>query len=212
MSIQTPRFLDNLERRYYKLGIENLGLILVIMQAFGFLAFQISPEAANKFALFPSMLLKGEIWRAITFIALPLSTGFWIIIVLFFLYSIMQIMEQTWGPFKTTLYFFQGLLLSVVYSVVTGYPVTTFMPLEMSLFFAVAALYPTTEVLLFFFIPVPLWILAAFQAVVIIYIMIMSDWLQRGYYTVVYLNYFLFFGLHHYQQLRYWLRRRNWRG
>lgn len=212
MSIQTPRFIDNLERRYYKLGIENLGLILVIMQAFGFLAFQISPEAGYKFALIPQLLLKGEIWRAITFVALPLSTGFWIIIVLFFLYSIMQIIEQTWGPFKTTLYFFLGLLLSVGYSVATGYPVTTFMPLEMSLFFAVAALYPTTEVLLFFFIPVPMWILAAFQAVIIVYIMIMSDWYTRGYYAVVYLNYFLFFGIHHYQQVQYWLRRRNWRG
>ncbi|MBN8220396.1 MAG: hypothetical protein J0L53_05705 [Spirochaetes bacterium] len=212
MSIQTPRFIDNLERRYYKLGIENLGLILVVMQAFGFLAFQISPEAAYKFALIPQLLLKGEIWRAVTFIALPLSTGFWIIIVLFFLYSIMQIIEQTWGPFKTTLYFFLGLLLSVAYSVLTGYPITTFMPLEMSLFFAVAALYPTTEVLLFFFIPVPMWILAAFQAVIIVYIMLMSDWYTRGYYAVVYLNYFLFFGLHHYQQVNYWLRRRNWRG
>ncbi|MBX3720655.1 MAG: hypothetical protein KF713_02345 [Turneriella sp.] len=212
MSIQTPRFIDNLERRYYKLGIENLGLILVVMQAFGFLAFQISPEAAYKFALIPQLLLKGEIWRAVTFIALPLSTGFWIIIVLFFLYSIMQIIEQTWGPFKTTLYFFLGLLLSVAYSVLTGYPITTFMPLEMSLFFAVAALYPTTEVLLFFFLPVPMWILAAFQAVIIVYIMLMSDWYTRGYYAVVYLNYFLFFGLHHYQQVNYWLRRRNWRG
>lgn len=212
MSIQTPRFIDNLERRYYKLGIENLGLILVVMQAFGFLAFQISPEAAYKFALIPQLLLKGEIWRAVTFIALPLSNGFWIIIVLFFLYSIMQIIEQTWGPFKTTLYFVLGLLLSVAYSVATGYPITTFMPLEMSLFFAVAALYPTTEVLLFFFIPVPMWILAAFQAVVTVYIMLMSDWYTRGYYAVVYLNYFLFFGLHHYQQLHYWLRRRNWRG
>jgi len=143
---------------------------------------------------------------------IPLSTGFWIIIVLFFLYSIMQIIEQTWGPFKTTLYFFLGLLLSVAYSVLTGYPITTFMPLEMSLFFAVAALYPTTEVLLFFFIPVPMWILAAFQAVIIVYIMLMSDWYTRGYYAVVYLNYFLFFGLHHYQQVNYWLRRRNWRG
>ncbi len=212
MSIQTPRFIDNLERRYYKLGIENLGLILVVMQAFGFLAFQIAPQTAYKFALIPQLLLKGEIWRAVTFIALPLSTGFWIIIVLFFLYSIMQIIEQTWGPFKTTLYFFMGLLLSVAYSIITGYPITTFMPLEMSLFFAVAALYPTTEVLLFFFIPVPMWILAAFQAAVTLYIMIMSDWYTRGYYAVVYLNYFLFFGVHHYQQVQYWLRRRNWRG
>ncbi|HRP68018.1 MAG TPA: hypothetical protein PLY93_00600 [Turneriella sp.] len=212
MSIQTPQFIDRLERKYYKLGIENLGLILVIMQAFGFLAFQISPDAGMKFALIPQLLLAGEIWRAITFIALPLSTGFWIIIVLFFLYWIMQIIEQAWGPFKTTLYFLMGLIFSIIYSIATGYPITTFMPLEMSLFFAVAALYPTTQVLLFFIIPVPLWILAAFQAVLVIIIMLSSDWLTRGYYAVVYLNYFLFFGLHHYKQLQQRMRRNTWRG
>jgi len=211
MSIQTPRFIDSLERRFHKFGIENLGLILVVMQAFGFLAYQISPAAKAKFMLNPELLLKGEVWRAITFIALPLSHDFWIIIVLFFIYSIMQIIEQTWGPFKTTLYFLVGLGLSVVYSIATDLTIDTFMPLEMSLFFAVAALYPTTEVLLFFFIPVPMWILAAFQALIVIYLLISSDWVQRGYYTVVYMNYFLFFGLHHLGQLKTWLRRRQWR-
>lgn len=211
MSIQTPRFIDNLERRYHKLGIENLGLILVVMQAFGFFAYQISPLAKLKFMLIPELVLRGEIWRIITFVALPLSHDFWIIIVLFFLYSIMQIMEQSWGPFKTTLYFFLGLLLSVTYSLITGLAIDTFMPLEMSLFFAVAALYPTTEVLLFFFIPVPMWILAAFQALIVIYLIIISDWVQRGYYAVVYMNYFMFFGLEHYTQVKTWWRRRQWR-
>ncbi|AFM11719.1 hypothetical protein [Turneriella parva] len=212
MSIQTPRFIDNLERKYYRFGIENLGLILVVMQAFGFFAYQISPLAKMKFMLIPELVMRGEIWRVITFIALPLSNDFWIIIVLFFIYSIMQIMEQAWGPFKTTLYFLIGLIMSVGYSLATGLAIDTFMPLEMSLFFAVAALYPRNEVLLFFFIPVPLWILAVFQALIIVYLMLVSNWIQRGYYAVVYLNYFLFFGLHHYGQYRAWSRRRNWQG
>jgi hypothetical protein len=41
--------------------------------------------------------------------------------------------------------------------------------------------------------------------------MIISDWIQRGYYLVVYMNYFLFFGTEHLYQLKTWLRRRNWR-
>jgi hypothetical protein len=212
MSIQTPRFIDNLERRYFRFGIENLGLILVVMQAFGFFAYQLSPIAKMKFMLIPELLLRGEIWRAVTFIALPLSNDFWIIIILFFIYSIMQIMEQAWGPFKTTLYFLIGLILSVGYSIATGLAIDTFMPLEMSLFFAVAALYPRNEVLLFFFIPVPLWVLAVFQALIIMYLMIVSNWIQRGYYAVVLMNYFLFFGLHHYGQIKNWWRRRNWQG
>jgi len=212
MSIQTPRFIDNLERKYYRFGIENLGLILVVMQAFGFFAYQISPLAKMKFMLIPDLVMRGEIWRVITFIALPLSDSFLIIIVLFFIYSIMQIMEQAWGPFKTTLYFLIGLIMSVGYALLTGLTIATFMPLEMSLFFAVAALYPRNEVLLFFFIPVPLWVLAVFQALIIAYLMLVSSWIERGYYAVVYLNYFLFFGLHHYGQYKAWARRRNWQG
>lgn len=211
MSIQTPRFIDTLERRFHKFGIENLGLILVVMQAFGFLAYQISPAAKLKFMFIPELFLKGELWRAFTFIALPLSNDFWIIIVLFFIYSIMQIIEQAWGPFKTTLYFLIGLVLSVLYSLATGLYIDTFMPLQMSLFFAVAALYPTTQVYLIFVIPVPMWTLAVFQLLIVAYLLFISDWVQRGYYAVVYLNYFVFFGLHHWGQIQTWWRRRQWR-
>lgn len=212
MSIQTPRFIDNLERKYYRFGIENLGLILVVMQAFGFFAYQISPLAKMKFMLIPELVMRGEIWRVITFIALPLSDNFLIVIVLLFIYSIMQILERAWGPFKTTLYFLVGLIMSVIYSLATGLSIDTFMPLEMSLLFAVAALYPREEVLLFFFMPIPIWVLGALQALFIVYLMLVSNWIQRGYYAVVYLNYFLFFGLHHYGQYRAWSRRRNWQG
>ncbi|MCX7633166.1 MAG: hypothetical protein N2Z22_07535 [Turneriella sp.] len=212
MSIQTPQFIDTLERRYHRWGIENLGLFLVVMQAFGFLAYQISPAAREKFMLAPELLLRGELWRAFTFVALPLSHDFWIVVVLFFLYYIMRLLEETWGAFKTTLYFLIGLVLSVAYSLLTGLIVDSFMPLEMSLFFAVAALYPTAEILLFFVIPVPMWVLALLQAVLLVYLVATSGWLARGYYAVVYLNYFIFFGKHHFNQIQSWLRRRRWPG
>ena len=48
-------------------------------------------------------------------------------------------------------------------------------------------------------------------ALIVIYLMIISDWIQRGYYLVVYMNYFLFFGTEHLYQIKTWLRRRNWR-
>lgn len=211
MSIQTPRFIDNLERRFHKLGIENLGLMLVILQAFGFLAINSAPMVMLKFVFIPELFLHGEVWRAFTFVALPPTADFWIIFALFFLYWVMQILEQTWGPFKTTLYLFTGLALSLAYSLITGYPLVTFMFIQFTLVFAIATHHPEEEIHLMGLIPIRLWMLGIFYFFLMAYYFLVGGWLQRGYILVALSNYFLFFGTEHLYQIKTWMRRRNWR-
>lgn len=210
MSIQTPRFIDQLERKYFRFGVENLGIYLVILQAFGFLAVSMQPMVVYKFILIPDLLLKGEIWRAFTFIALPLSLQFWIIFALFFLYMVMQTLEQAWGAFKTTLYVLTGLVFTVVYSVATGMPVVSFMHMQLSLLFAVAAMYPDMEIYFFGIIPIRMWMLGLFYVGITALEFVSSSPLMRGYYLVVFSNYFIFFGKHHLEQLRQLRRRKGW--
>jgi len=211
MSIQTSPFIDRLEKKYPWFAIENLGLFLVILQAFGFVAVHISYDAIYKFALIPSELMRGELWRLFTFIALPLSTRLWIILLLFFLYQMMQLFEQLAGSFKTTLYFSIGLVMTILYSVTTGFVVTTFMPLEMTLIFAVAALYPEMELMLFFMIPVRIMWIALFGAALLLFTFIFSPWAERGFLFMTYLNYLIFFGPGHFEQLKRWRARRDWK-
>ncbi|MFO1524531.1 MAG: hypothetical protein U1F16_01020 [Turneriella sp.] len=212
MSIQTPRFIDNLERRYHRFGIENLGMMLVILQGVGFLALNLAPQVAKKFVFNPDLFLRGEIWRAITFIAMPTSLGIWIVLALFFLYWVMQILEQTWGPFKTTLYLLVGLTLSLMYSIATGFTLETFLYIEYTLAFAVAINYPHEEMHIWGILPVRLWMLGLLYLIMVIYDFAMGGWLLRGYILTVFGSYFIFFGQHHFQELRNYLRRRNWRG
>lgn len=211
MSIQTPRFLDNLERRYHRFGIENLGMYLVILQAFGFLAISAAPMVAYKFVFLPELFLRGEVWRMFTFVALPPTIDFWIIFALFFLYWIMQVLEQILGTFKTTLYLFLSLAISLIYSLATSYPLATFMFTEFTLVFAVVLHAPEEEIHLFGILPVKMWMLGVFNLFLVIYYFVLFSWLGRGFILATFANYFLFFGVHHYRQITGALRRRNWR-
>jgi len=210
MSIQTPRFIDQLERKYHRFGIENLGIYLVVIQAFGFLAISMQPMVAYKFILLPDLLLKGEAWRIFTFLAMPLAFKFWIVFALLFLYMVMQALEQTWGSFKITLYVFLGWLFSVAYSVATGMPIVSFMHMQMSLLFAIATVFPEMEIYLFGLIPIRMWMLGLFYVIVTIMEFVAAPPLMRGYYAVVFANYFIFFGVHHLEQIRRLTRRRGW--
>jgi len=187
-------------------------MMLVILQGVGFLALKFAPLVILKFVFIPELFLRGEVWRALTFIALPPTVDIWIVFALMFLYWIMQILEQTWGPFKTTLYLFSGLILSLAYSFATGYPLTTFLYIEFSLVFAVAINYPQEEIHLMGIIPLRIWMLGLFYLLIVIYDFAMGGWLLRGYILTVFGSYFIFFGQHHFQELRNYLRRRNWRG
>lgn len=211
MSIQTPRFIDNLERRYHRFGIENLGFILVILQGCGFLAIQMQPKVFLKFIFIPDLFLQGEVWRLFTFLAMPLTNSILIIIALLFLYGIMQTLEQEWGSFKVTLYLLIGVVSSVAYSLITGFPITSIMYLEFTLVFAVAVMHPNQEMYLWGILPMRIWMLGAFFAFLLALDFVEGNIWKRGYILTVLSNYLLFFTKHHYEQIRIWRRHKHWR-
>lgn len=109
----------------------------------------------------PAAFCHGQIWRLVTFVFVPNSSGMlWLAISLYFYYFIGSTLEQAWGPGRFTIYYLTGMaltcLFSLVYYWITGFPVpvTSGYYLNMSLFFAFATLWPDQMVLLFFFIPV----------------------------------------------------------
>ena len=107
-------------------------------------------------------LLHGEVWRIVTYIFYPSSSSpFWLLISLYFYYWIGSTLERQWGTAKFNLYYFSGMLLTVLgavlASLVTGnYYITvagtTYV--NLSMFFAFAMLFPDTTVLFMFFLPV----------------------------------------------------------
>lgn len=105
-------------------------------------------------------VLHGEIWRLITFIFYPTNSGlFFLVVSLYFYYFIGTTLEREWGTAKFNLYYLSGVILTLVSTIVasllSGYNLTVAGTsyINMSMFLAFAMLYPDTQVLLFFIIP-----------------------------------------------------------
>ena len=148
-------------------------------------------------------VLHGQVWRIITFIFIPQSSGLWLLLFLYFYYFIGSTLEREWGPGRFTIYYLMGMLLTVIYGFVTYFVTgrSYFMTsnyINLSMFFAFATLFPDNRVLVFYIIPIKIKWLALADALYFVYA-IFSD-LGRGMGMmsflplVAILNYFLFCG------------------
>jgi len=62
----------------------------------------------------PSLVMKGQIWRLVTFVFVPFVGSFWIIFVLYIFYVFGTALERYWGSFRFNLYYFIGVLAAIV--------------------------------------------------------------------------------------------------
>ena len=159
-------------------------------------------------------IMHGQVWRLITFVFIPPASGvLFIVFALYFYYLIGTTLENSWGSFAFNVYYFIGVLGCIIGAAITGYGTNTF--LNLSLFFAFAAMYPEFQVLLFFIIPIKLKWLAYLDAAIYLYYFIMGSWSIRIQILFSLANFFLFFGKQLYQrlgqQIRYLKNRKQWR-
>ena len=77
-----PAWISKLEKKIGWLQIPQLGLILICLQIIGFILILRRPEMAQILYLDHAAILKWEIWRLFTFIAIPLTSDF---LMLFFM-------------------------------------------------------------------------------------------------------------------------------
>jgi len=145
----------------------------------------------------PGLILRGQIWRLVTWVFLPLNDGFiFTALMLYFYYFIGNSLEREWGTSKFTVFYIFGVVLNIVYGFVmwfllkgsisslyqNEYLVNSFLNdywfrymwlspnyLNLSMFFAFAALFPDHRVLLFFFIPIKMKWLALINACFFLY-------------------------------------------
>lgn len=174
-------WISRLERRFGRFAIPNLMYVIIILYAVGFLLNILNPYFYIQYlSLNASEILHGQIWRIVTFLIQPPSdNAIFLLIALYFYYMIGNALEQTWGSFRFNLYFFTGVLFHVIAAFLiylfTGqvYPLgTTY--LNLSLFFAFAAVYPDMEFLLFYLIPVKAKWLAWFDGVFFVWTVVQA--------------------------------------
>ena len=176
------RFIDKLERKYGRYGIENLTMYIIISYVLGYSLMYINPGALSMLSLNVTKILQGQVWRLITWIVYPPSTSsplWFVIAILFFYYPISASLEHTWGKFKFTLYILSGMIFTVIAAFILhfvmggvldglgGIIFSTYY-ISLSIFLAYSLTYPDMTVLLMFVIPIKMkWMSIVYAAIVI---------------------------------------------
>jgi membrane associated rhomboid family serine protease len=196
------RSIDRFCARHPRFGIPNLMLFIIIGNAIVWVFTQMdTTHTLTGFLAFsPYHILHGQIWRIITFALVPdYSSLLSLVISLYFYYFIGSALENQWGAGKFTIYYFTGLLCTIVYGFIvyfiTGvsYSISTSY-INLSMFFSFATLFPETRVLLFFFIPVKIKWLAYIDAAFFVLEVLVSPFPANLLPVVAILNYLLFCG------------------
>ncbi len=197
------RWADRFCARHPRFGVRGLMRILTLGNALIWLLSMMDTTGTVIYylALYPGMILQGQIWRLVTFVFIPASSGLLTLLFLYFYYFIGSTMEAEWGQAKFSLYFLFGMIFSVVYAFLayflTGlspspYSVAEF--IYLSMFFTFATYYPDMQVLLFFFLPVKVKWLAWVDAAFFLYSVFTLPFPSSLLPVIAILNYLLFCG------------------
>lgn len=184
--------MSNFEKKFGKYAIKNLSLVLILCYACGYLIQFVNGAFLHYLTLNPYAILHGQIWRLVTWIIVPPDSSnlFFVLIMLYFYFSIGTTLENTWGTYRYNLYIFSGMFFTILgsfalmaYSYLFHGETIALLGAEnyfrsiallfstyyvnMSIFLAFAATFPEVSVLLMFIIPVKIKWLGIIYAVLL---------------------------------------------
>ena len=206
-------WIDKMERKFRGRGIPNLTVYVIICYVVGYLLSYMNPSMLSMMSLDVSKILQGQIWRLVTWVIYPPSTGnffLFVISILFFYYPVGTSLERTWGSFRYTLYIFSGLLFVLIAAFITyfitggfvvidgmtyviGGGVFTTYYVSLSVFLAYAMSYPDMQILLWFVIPIKMKWMGILYGFFIVYSFLKSGWVGKVAIIASLLNFIVFF-------------------
>ena len=167
-----------------------------------------TPGIISYLMLEPAMVLRGQVWRLVTWVLIPPSTGniFFYFIMIMLYYSLGTALERTWGTFRFNVYIFGGMIFTVIGAFVAygflsvtggltigiGYYVTTYY-INMAIFLAFAVCFPNMQILLWFIIPVRMKWMAYVYAALTIYDFVTTGAVGRISIAAALLNFLIFY-------------------
>ena len=202
-------WLDKLERKLGRYAIPNLTVYLLAGYVVGFAIMNFMPSLLNWITLEPGLILRGQLWRIISWVLIPPSSSLISLIFLVLLYySLGSALERTWGTFRYNVYIFSGILFTVaaafllygalylIYGVefsLSSVGMISTNYITMSIFLAFAAIYPDMEVLLYFILPIKMKWMALVYAAMAVYYFIQGGLATRVAIAASLLNFVIFF-------------------
>lgn len=208
------REIDKFCLKHRRFGIPRLMLYFVIIYAAVFLICILDRTNTflNLIGFDPSLILRGQVWRLVTWVFYPaiggtlsMSSLFFNALMLYFYYFIGSTLEREWGTPKFTIFYASGILLTILYTfLVWGISGGALVPnldsgfLNLSMFFAFAVMFPEQRVLLFFIIPIKIkWLAlldAGYFAISILSFVLVGAYFAALLPVIAMLNFFLFCG------------------
>lgn len=187
-------WLARLERRFGRYAIPDLSLVIVGGMVIVLGLSLVQPEMVNLLTLDLDRVLAGEIWRLVTYVFIPQRAS--LILTAFALYMLWMMgssLEQSWGPFKFNIFYLLGMVGTTVAAFISGGSPGN-MWLNLSVFLAYAAVFPESELQIFFVIPVRVKWLGLLAVVSMVLAFVQGDWVARAAIAAGLGNTMLFFG------------------
>lgn len=175
--------LRKAEQKFGRFAIRRLTLFIIATYVAGYILLMMGrangsySTTQSLIALSPSLILRGQVWRLVSWWLIPPGTlDIFTIIMLYFYYQIGTTLEKVWGDFLYNLYIFFGLLMTVVGSflllAITGIDYGAMFStyyVSLSIFLGFAMTFPNQKVLFMFLIPVKMKWLAYFDLAYLAY-------------------------------------------
>lgn len=210
------KLIDRLEAQVGRYrGIRNLMTMIVAAMAVVYVADYVLGPAMGIYlsgylAFDRAAIFRGEVWRIITFVVTPPNESIlFIVMQLMFVYFTGNMLQNHWGTFRFNLFYFCGMLGSLIAGLITGYATSYYV--NLSLLLAVAVLYPMMQVNFYGIIPIRMKWLALIELVLILPGLIGGNWGMRIAIVVSLLNVLLFFSGRMMQQFKEAKRRYEWK-
>ena len=202
-------WLDKLERKFGRYAISNLTVYLLAGYVIGEAIIYLMPDLLGWIVLEPALILRGQVWRIISWVLVPPTTRpISLLFLILLYYSLGTALERTWGAFRYNIYIFSGILFTVVavfalYGILyaiygmelplsaVGLVSTNY--ITMSIFLAFAAIYPDMEVMLYFILPIKMKWMALVYVVMALYYFITGSIVNRVAIATSLLNFVIFF-------------------
>ena len=108
-------WFDKMEKKVGRYAISNLTLYLLIAYGIGYMTRFLMPELLQWLTLEPGLILKGQIWRIVSWIFVaPAEKPIYFLLMVWLYYSLGTTLERTWGTFRYNVYIISGMLFTVI--------------------------------------------------------------------------------------------------
>ena len=205
------QWMNSMERKLGRYAIRNLMTIIVMGMAAVFAINTFTPlNLSGLLAFNKAAVMRGQIWRLITFIFIPPNASLlFIVFALYFDWLVGSALENQWGAFRFNLYYLCGMLGTILAGCITDYATNYY--LNLSLFLGFALMYPDFQVNVFFILPVKMKYLALLSVLGLVYSLVVGTMATRVALLMAMLNVVLFFGGDMVTRVKDMIRRYRWK-